>query len=471
MKSPFSRPSPGYDHGRIWFGLALGLGLVLRLAILTQTTGLNTEVVDEQHYLQLATNLLQGNGFAWGPGDLTSIRPPLYPALLVAAGMRTGQVDLQAVRAAQIGLALLTTFLVYKTGRMAFGRAAARLSASLFWLYPTLIFFNFLILTETLFTFLLVLMLYCSLRLLRSPGSWKLALACGIVVGLAALARSVFWPLPVLLCPLLVYFLDGSWQRRLAVPALVLAGYCVVVAPWAVRNTKLQGVFTVVDTMGGLNLRMGNYEFTPEDRIWDAVSLEGREYWSFELTKEFPGHRFTEGEKEKWAQRKAIDYILAHPDVSARRALIKFADFWSLEREFIAGVDRGMYAPPRWFTMMSLTLISISYPLLAGLAGIGLWVAAPRERRAHVVLVLPIFVITGIHTIVYGHSRYHLPLVPVLCLYAAALLVQTRGLAWKFDRRLLVGAALTCSALAFIWVRQVVFVDAGRLKAFLQHVS
>ena len=36
---------------------------------------------------------------------------------------------------------------------------------------------------------------------------------------------------------------------------------------------------TIVDTMGGMNLRMGNYEYTPDDRMWDAVSLQGEKSW------------------------------------------------------------------------------------------------------------------------------------------------------------------------------------------------
>ena len=52
-----------------------GTGLVIRLAILVSTAHLAPAVVDEQHYIALASNVLAGNGFGWGPNDLTSIRP------------------------------------------------------------------------------------------------------------------------------------------------------------------------------------------------------------------------------------------------------------------------------------------------------------------------------------------------------------------------------------------------------------
>ena len=162
-----------------------------------------------------------------------------------------------------------------------------------------------------------------------------------MTLGLGALTRSILWPLPLLLCPLLAVLIRAPLARRLALPCLVLAGYAVVVAPWAVRNTRLQGVVTIVDTMGGMNLRMGNYEFTPDDRMWDAVALNGEKSWVHGLSRDFAGQQVTEGQKEKWAQRKALEYMRAHPGITLRRALIEFADFWGLEREFAAGVQKS----------------------------------------------------------------------------------------------------------------------------------
>ena len=171
---------------------------------------------------------------------------------------------------------------------------------------------------------------------------------CGLALGLAALTRSVLWPLPVVLCPLLAVLIQAPLARRLALPALVLVGYVVVVAPWAVRNTRLQEVLTVVDTMGGINLRMGNYGYTPDDRMWDAVSIGGEKSWVRGFATDRPDQKPTEGRKDKWAQRKALAYMRAHPMITARRSLIKFADFWGLDREFIAGVQTGLFSPPTW---------------------------------------------------------------------------------------------------------------------------
>ena len=427
------------------------------------------KIVDEQQYAELGQNVAAGHGLAWGPGRLTSIRPPLYPGVL-AAVWAISPGNLQAVRVLQILLALATAAMVYILGSRLYGFTAAAWAAAVTWLYPSLIFFNFLILTETLFTFLLVGFVLLAVVTVQSPRAWT-ALLCGLALGLAALTRSILWPLPLILCPLLAVLIRAPLARRITLPSLVFAGYALVIAPWAIRNTQLQEVVTIVDTMGGINLRMGNYEYTPDDRMWDAVALDGEKSWVYGLTTDLPGQTITEGQKEKWAQRKAIAYMRAHPGVTVRRAFIKFADFWGLEREFPAGVQNGLYAPPAWLSVTASLAIVLAYMALVTAGASGIWLAAPADWRLHVVLLLPIAVIMGAHTIVFGHSRYHLPLMPLFAVYAAAF-VAVHGRAFRFsDRPMLVGAAATVMVLFSVWIRQIVVSDLARITALLSHAG
>lgn len=456
--------------GRTLLWLCVALGLVLRLGILWKTPGLGAGIVDEQHYSQIASNIIAGNGFAWGPGDPTSIRPPLYPGLLAAIWTVAGPRNLQAVRAIQILLALATMGVVYLLGARVYNPTVGRYAAVAYWLYPTLIFFNFLILTETLFTLLLVTFLLFSVLLVQSPRGW-LALGCGVSLGLAALTRSVLWPVPLVLCPMLAVLIRAPLARRLALPAVVLAGYALTVAPWAIRNTRLQRVVTIVDTMGGMNLRMGNYEYTPDDRMWDAVSLQGEKSWVYGIAADFPGQTITEGMKDKWAQHKAVEYMRDHPALTLRRSFIKFADLWGLEREFIAGVQSGLFAPPMWFAIVSALGILGGYVVVVIAGAVGMWLAAPSDRRMQILLLFPVLVIVAGHTIVFGHSRYHLPLIPILALYGSAFVV-TRLPSFRLAfRPTLIGATVTMTALVAIWARQVAFVDLSRIAALLHYVG
>jgi len=160
---------------------ALVVGLLIRLAILWQTPGLVAKIIDEQQYSQIARSLVAGHGFAWGEGRPTSIRPPLYPAMLAGIWTVAGSENLQAVRVVQILLALATTALVYVLGARIYDARVGRWAAVVCWLYPSFIFFNFLILTETLFTLLLVAFVLLTVLLVQTPRAW-LALACGVAL-------------------------------------------------------------------------------------------------------------------------------------------------------------------------------------------------------------------------------------------------------------------------------------------------
>ena len=223
--------------------------------------------------------------------------------------------------------------------------------------------------------------------------------------------------------------------------------------------------------MGGMNLRMGNYEYTPDDRMWDAVSLRGEKSWVRGISDDLGTGEITEGQKEKWAQRKAIEYMRSHPRETLRRSLIKFADFWGLEREFMAGVQQGLYLPPTWFEVLGSAAILLAYALVAALGAAGIWMAAPRDKRSHAILLLPVLVLIAAHTIVFGHSRYHLPIVPIFGLYGAALVVERVPSFAILRRPALIGAAASIAILVSVWVRQVVVTDLDRIMSLVHRVS
>jgi len=135
----------------------------------------------------------------------------------------------------------------------------------------------------------------------------------------------------------------------------------------------------------------------------------------------------------------------------------------------MAGVQRGLYTPPVWFQLIGSIAIVVAYVtiVLAGAAGI--WLAAPADWRLHVIMLLPIVVTMGAHMIVFGHSRYHLPLMTIFAVYATAFAVA-RAPAYRLSHRpVQVGAALTVTALLSVWVRQIVVSDLARITALLSH--
>jgi 4-amino-4-deoxy-L-arabinose transferase-like glycosyltransferase len=446
----------------------LALGLVIRLVVLYMSQDTGLMIVDEQHYHTLALNLLHSHGLAWEPGVLTSIRPPLYPFFLSLIWTVSGTESLEVIRMTQILLNLLNVFIVYRLGLLLGNRRMALIAAAGFCFYPSFVGFNIFLLTEILFTLLLTLVALGYVILLKT-GRLSAAGGTGIVLGLAALTRSILWPFPLVLCPLAFFSVRGRSWVRLQIALCLFLGYAVVVTPWALRNTRLQGVFTVIDTMGGLTLRMGNYEHTPLNRAWDPVTLHGETSIFQQLYQEHPEvSSWTEGRKEKWALRTALAYMLAHPLVTLQRVIIKFANFWGLERVIIAGWQQGLYHPPHWLAVLGTLAITFAYILVMLCASLGLFLTFPGERRGHIFFLLLMTFICGIHTATFGHERYHLPLIPFLCLHAAAAVVHQSWLRLQEGLHAAVPSLAAWIILLAIWGREIFLVEAERIQALLR---
>ena len=439
--------------------------LAVRIVVFGMTADVGTRIADEQHYHLLASNLADGRGFtgAYGP---TSLRPPLYPGLVAGVWQLTDSRSLQVVRAVQAALGLATAGLAYLLGRRLYDHRAGLVAAGITALYPALLLANVLLLTETLFTFLLTAATLAMVSVLQQPRP-SMALAAGILLGASALTRSVVWPFPLLLAPYIALLARGSRGQRVVAAALFLIGHTAVLTPWAVRNSRLQGMPVVVDTMGGLNLRMGNYAHTPHDRIWDAVSMEGAKSWIAGLPPAPPdGGEWTEGWKERWAREQAVAFILANPGLTLWRAAIKFGDFWGLDRDFLAGVERGLFRPPLWAAAVAGGSLLLAFPVVTGLAIFGAWLRPPADWRSHLLLLMLVAVIAALHSLIFGHPRYRLPLSPVFAVYAGAAIGGRvwRGLdgwrAWGPPAAITIG-------LAGIWIAQFLVRDWPHVRRLL----
>jgi hypothetical protein len=198
---------------------------------------------------------------------------------------------------------------------------------------------------------------------------------------------------------------------------------------------------------------MGNYQFTPHDRIWDAVSMEGHQSWIEGLPPEPPGGgEWTEGQKERWARDKAVAFMRGHPGLTLWRAAIKFGDFWGLDRDFIAGVERGMYRPSTWVTILVGGAMLVAYPLTLFAALAGIVAAPPVDRRAHALLLVLVIFVCALHTVVFGHPRYRLPVMPILMIYAAAATTHARVRSLTIRQMWLAAAGM--AAFVGLWIVQ-----------------
>ena len=111
------------------------------------------------------------------------------------------------------------------------------------------------------------------------------------------------------------------------------------------------------------------------------------------------------------------------------------------------------------------SIMVLGFMLIAG--AFGLCVVPPRDWRTSGLLLLVIAFVCGLHTLVFAHSRYHLPLMPLVLIYAAAALTHL-GLIWqrRATARFWAAAAVVALLLAG-WGWEIVVVDFQRFMEAL----
>jgi 4-amino-4-deoxy-L-arabinose transferase-like glycosyltransferase len=444
-----------WDRRLLWI---LGAGVIVRLVFFYCFADLDLRA-DEVIYQEIAVNLADGRGFAMD-GRLTSWRAPLYPFLLSALYALAGATDPTAARGAQAILNLLNGVLVYLLGRKLYGERVGLGAATLFTFYPSFLFYNIHILSEVLFTFLLTLTGYCFVVYMAS-GRLPFLAASGVALGLAALTRDTIWPMAGVMALLVWYGRRpglGTWAWHSGV---LLFSVLVVVTPWVIRNTHLQGTFTLISPLPGIAFFAGNYEHTPLDRPWNYQVLERDLRWRGLFP---PG--LTEGQQQRLAFRKGLEFVRDHPGLTLRRAVIKAANLWGLERGVVGGLLGGRYGGHGRGTILAVTAAIFGVQALVILGGMtGLCFALVKPGPAmpfQLFLAAALVFFTLAHAAAFGHPRYLLPFIAFFSIYAAYAWT-IRHEVWERRRaRVFKVASLLAGLLLVIWIREIFIVDLAR---------
>ena len=462
---------PSGGVGRDWPHLLLailGIGSLLRIAIWAWFAQLAPQIDDEQAHVILARNIVESGEYRFGPErEPTSLRPPLYPAFVAVVFSVFGEDNFQAVRLIHIAMSLVLVVIVYRLGRDMISKKAGLWSAAMMCFYPTFIGYCYLMLTEIMFTLLLMLGVY-SISIALRRRSYRYVVLAGVVLGLGALTRSILFPLAPVLAMYLLVVWRGTFLQRFAAVAAFSVPFAGVLTPWAIRNTQLQRTFVPVDCMGGRNFMMGNYEYTPLYRSWDAIAIRDENEWLQVMISRHPEYAgSTQGQLDKFAFGEAVHFVRDNPGLTAQRDVIKFFDFWGLERELIAGMYRGYFGPIPSPVMVGISIaICGSYVLVLFVGAFGASRRCRLDLRLHLLLLLIICFVCAVHTVVFAHSRYHLPIMPLVMLFAAAVFSESRS-EHRSLRRFVVSASF-CALVAIGWGWNAAAGDLSRLFNILR---
>lgn len=357
---------------------------------------------DEEAYWQSARSLAAGHGLVDEFGYRATYMPG-YPVFL--ALWTTTAAPLQWARLVQAvlgGLAapavfFLTQSVVRRTKSRGdeVGLLAGALAAVAVAFDPFLVFFSGLLLTETLFTMLLVPAWWLVMRrtFVDSRGAGLESVLVGLLLLLCILLRPASVAL-VLVTPIaIVLFAKArgpAVRHALIIAIVVLAG----LVPWGWRNQRVLGEWRWLTTRGGISL-------------YDGLRPGASGASDLAHTKSMPEVAgLNEIAWDAYFRQQARLAVRDDPLRVVRLAGRKFLRTWSLTPN-VEAYQRGTLA---WVSAIWMIAVLVS-------AAVGWW-RVRRSPGTWLLLLLPVGVFTSLHMVFVGSVRYRVPVMPMVYVLA-----------------------------------------------------
>ncbi len=389
----------GSTNKRLMTLFIFGLALVVRLLyIFSLPQALS---FDEPHYHDIVYRLLTGQGYSFSSdayhtavaGQPTSFQEPVYPLFLSALYAVFGLKSYLTARLCQAFVGALIPVVIFLMGEKVVGKGIGLVAGLFLVAYPSLVYFSGLLMTETLFTFLLITGLYILTWTIEgAPGHRDVAF--GMLMGITVLTRTVLLGfLPILF---LWLWLHSSFRQAFQRAVLIGIGCAVLILPWTVRNCIVHRAFVPLTTKGGYNIYIysfpvRNYDFN--DR-WDIIT--------------FPDmSSLSEVERSRLLAGKGREFIQENPLLFIEFAFHKLIDFWNP----VPRTDNRL--------LVVANVISFGGAALFTLMGLLLLLARPEMRRPFVILFYGLIGFYMLECMVFtGGMKARLPVEPLMVLLA-----------------------------------------------------
>jgi len=363
---------------------------------------------DTRLYLDIAQNILHGNGFA-AKEIPTAFVSPLYPLYLTFCLAVFGENTLWA-SVLQCVFSSLTCVLIALTANRLFDKKIGIIAGMMAALYYELILWNSSqLLTEPLYTFFFAAAVYMTVCAVMTENRKFLYFSLtGIAFGLAGLVRPLGLPIAISVTIFLsaVFLLKRQTYWKYA---LLTVFWCVLtLMPWGIRNYYTMNHFTLLSLEGGHVFWLGN---NPEyDRFEhpDFTKWGGYTLMFNDFPEEVKGK--TEVETNRIFSQTAWKHISSHPANFVVRGFHKTWNMW-----------RPAFSGSSWkHLLISWTL----YPMLLLLSLLGIWLSLRKvllTAQSIAILTLVWIFLTNllIHFTITGEIRFRVPIWAVLIPFAA----------------------------------------------------
>lgn len=444
---------------------AIGLvALVVRLVYVWQvadTSMIIPQDLDPAFYYEWARTIAAGDWI----GAEAFVQSPLYAYFLAFLMLIVGD-GVTSILVVQSLLGCVTALLTWELGRRFFGRRHGLIAGLLIALYGPFIFYEGMVMKAFLSP-LLTLALLLALDLARERATLTGAAVDGVpttgsravrqtlvAFGLAGAAFAllsltrdnfILMALPLAGVALLI---GGGWNRRgWQAAAAFTVGAVLLIAPVSLRNWSVSGEFVLLTTGGGEVFFIGNNAvanglYVPPPFVRPDPQYEHADF--VQRASDITGRPLTAMQSSWFWFGEGMKFIVQEPIKWFGLVWRKMVHFWNVYEL----PDNLNYAIMQWFSPL-LDLLNLEFPphgaptisvpwlsgwievrlhllstfgTVAPLGLVGLYLTRSRWRR-----LLPLYVVlfgyVATVMLFFNFSRFRLPIVPVLALFAAPTMI------------------------------------------------
>ena len=374
-----------------------------------------TPTSDALWYFNQGAQLAEQHAYA-EDGHPTAYWPVGYPAMLGLLFSLTGA-SLLAAKLANLAVAIAAFFCLYRFCERLFDESTARATILLLTIYPNNAAFVPLVLTEHLYTALLL-----GGALAATYASRRALVVAGVLFGAATLVKTQ----TSLIAPALAFVIGWrAWSlremlrsaaRAVAIGIVMLA----VIAPWSWRNYQTFGAFVLVSTNGGMSMLVGNNPSMLKDYGHDFSEddpLVAQARWSVA----------DQVAADERARKLAVGWIRSHPGDFIRLIPKKVFRLWAPDGEAEWQYQGGTpsYEDHRTAYRFVRIVNQAFYVAMLLLCALGLVHAIRGHASPPQYAGFALAAATTLLCIVFsGQSRYHFPVVPFLLAYPAGIVAR-----------------------------------------------
>jgi predicted DCC family thiol-disulfide oxidoreductase YuxK len=372
-------------------------------------------------YIQIARNLVAGNGYVFEKGGPPVFhRPPMYPLFLVPVALFPENLQRYVIVIPQSILVGFIGMFIFKIARQLYNQNVAVIALLLFLINPWVYWNAKNPMTAILQTFLYIVFAYLAgTELFNKSKVSQLLSAIFMGMSAAALVLAHAAMLPVVFVVMLIIFaavIKRNKRMRMPVYAGLIA-MCLI-APWTYRNWVVFHKFIPVGGGGGLAYFNGNVHW---NFIEDQPQKKGETYIDASLrilgiegTEQTAAHwkGFKDIKNEEIANAKMAEDIKIRPVLFIKKTILNAVEY---------------YFPTITYSFLAIKVKSTEQIALT-VFHLVLWICAAFGlyfyRRAGLLLLAMIICYAVWYfpfaTGFIGHSLYTLGTIPFLSILAAA---------------------------------------------------